>query len=101
VACQQLDPDSALLRDLNAGDETPDGPQYVSVWTTADQVVVPPDSARLDGAIGFSVQSVCASSKVSHTDLPTDPLVTAIVVAELDGTTTSALTAADCNTLSS
>jgi triacylglycerol lipase len=101
VACQQLDPDSALLRDLNAGDETPNGPQYVSVWTTADQVVVPPDSARLDGAIGFSVQSVCASSKVSHTDLPTDPLVTAIVVAELDGTTTSALTAADCNKLSS
>jgi triacylglycerol lipase len=101
VACQQLDPDSGLLRDLNAGDETPNGPQYVSVWTTADQVVVPPDSARLDGAIGFSVQSVCASSKVSHTELPTDPLVTAIVVAELDGTTTSALTAADCSRLSS
>jgi triacylglycerol lipase len=101
VACQQLDPDSGLLRDLNAGDETPNGPQYVSVWTTADQVVVPPDSARLDGAIGFSVQSVCASSKVSHTELPTDPLVTAIVVAELDGTATRALTAGDCRRLSS
>ena len=101
VACQQLDPDSTLLRDLNAGDETPNGPQYVSVWTTADQVVVPPDSARIDGAIGFSVQSVCATSRVSHTDLPTDPLVTAIVVAELDGATTSTLTAADCSRLSS
>ncbi len=101
VACQQLDPDSALLRDLNAGDETPNGPQYVSVWTTADQVVVPPDSARLDGATGFSVQSVCASSQVSHSGLPTDPLVTAIVVAELDGPTTTTLTAADCSRLSS
>jgi triacylglycerol lipase len=100
VACQQLDPDSALLRDLNAGDETPNGPQYVSLWTTADQVVIPPDSARLSGAIGFSVQSVCASSHISHTDLPTDPLVTAIVVAELDGATTSTPTSADCARLS-
>lgn len=101
LACRQLDPDSALLRDLNAGDETPDGPQYVSLWTTADQVVTPPDSARLDGSIGFSVQSVCASSRVSHGDLPTDPLVTAMVLAELSGANTTTLTSADCARLSS
>ena len=101
VACEQLDPDSALLRDLNAGDETPNGPQYVSVWTTSDQTVIPPESARLSGAIGFSVQSVCAASRVSHGDLPTDPLVAAIVVAELSGANTTTLTSADCARLSS
>ena len=101
VACQQLDPDSSLLQDLNAGDETPFGPQYVSVWTTVDRVVVPPASASLGGAIDFSVQSVCAASTVSHTNLPTDPTVTAIVVAELSGPTTTPLTSADCARLSS
>ena len=100
VACQQLDPDSALLRDLNAGDETPNGPQYVSVWTTGDQTVVPPESAQLNGAIGFSVQSVCASARVTHTQLPTDRLMTAIVIAELSGPNTTALTSNDCARLS-
>lgn len=101
VACQQLDPDSSLLQDLNAGDETPFGPQYVSVWTTADRVVVPPASASLSGAIDFSIQSVCASSTVSHSDLPTDKVVTAIVVAELGGSSMTRLTSADCARLSS
>ena len=36
-ACQQLLPDSELLRKLNAGDETPAGPVWVSIWTTDDQ----------------------------------------------------------------
>ena len=101
VACQQLDPDSSLLQDLNAGDETPFGPQYVSVWTTVDRVVVPPASASLSGAIDFSIQSVCAGSTVSHSDLPTDKVVTAIVVAELSGPSMTALTSADCRRLSS
>ena len=101
VACQQLDPNSSLLQDLNAGDETPFGPQYVSVWTTADRIVVPPASASLSGAIDFSIQSVCAGSTVSHSDLPTDRTVTAIVVAELSGASMTALTSADCARLSS
>ena len=33
-------PDSDLLRRLNAGDETPAGPRWVSIWTTDDQIVV-------------------------------------------------------------
>ena len=83
TACRQLAPQSDLLQRLNAGDETPSGPTWVSIWTTADQVVVPSDSARLDGALNLTVQSVCAGSQVSHTDLPSDPQVAAIVVAEL------------------
>ena len=73
VACQQLAPDSLLLRELNAGDETPEGPAFVSVWTTDDQTVTPPDSAELEGAVNLSVQSVCADEEVSHGDLPGRP----------------------------
>lgn len=83
TACQQLAPDSALLTALNAGDETPSGPQFVSIWTTHDDVVLPPDSASLAGALDFSVQSVCPRDPVKHSGLPTDPRVQALVLAEL------------------
>ena len=76
-ACQQLLPDSELLRKLNAGDETPAGPLWVSIWTTDDQVVVPPSSADLDGALDFTVQSVCPAATTSHGELPEDPVVLA------------------------
>ncbi len=45
-ACVQLTEDSDLLRDLNAGDETPPGPAWVAIWTDDDRIVVPPDSGR-------------------------------------------------------
>ncbi len=83
VACQQLAGDSDLLRALNAGDETPAGPVWVSIWTTDDQTVVPPDSASLTGALDFSVQSVCSSAHVEHGDLPRDPSVIAMTMLEL------------------
>ena len=83
VACQQLQPDSDLLRALNAGDETPAGPVWVSIWTTDDQTVVPPSSADLEGALDFTVQSVCPGVTVSHGDLPRSPVVIAAVVREL------------------
>jgi triacylglycerol lipase len=78
-ACQQLDPDSELLRRLNAGDETPAGPAWVAVWTENDKTVVPPDSGSLDGALDFSVQSVCPGLAVAHPDVPRSPAVIAIV----------------------
>jgi triacylglycerol esterase/lipase EstA (alpha/beta hydrolase family) len=77
TACEQLAPDSDLLRGLNAGDETPPGPSFVSVWSTADRTVVPPDSARLDGALNLTVQSVCPAARTAHGDLPSDPVVLA------------------------
>jgi pimeloyl-ACP methyl ester carboxylesterase len=83
TACRQLAPDSELLRTLNAGDETPDGPVFVSVWSTADRTVVPPDSARLAGALDFTVQSVCPSARTSHGDLPGDPVVAAALTTTL------------------
>src|SRR4051794_2268640 len=77
TACRQLEPDSPLLTRLNAGDETPAGPLWTSVWTTEDQTVVPPDSADLDGALDFTVQSVCPGESTSHGELPEDPVVLA------------------------
>ncbi|MCJ0980362.1 alpha/beta fold hydrolase [Rhodococcus sp. ARC_M12] len=101
AACQQLAPDSSVLTALNSGDETPEGPQWVSIWTELDQVVTPPTSASLDGAIDIPVQSVCADSTVDHGNLPRDPLVGAMVSAQLDGDSTVELGAADCSRLSS
>jgi triacylglycerol lipase len=101
VACQQLATDSTLLDRLNTGNETPIGPTFVSIWTADDRTVVPPDSARLAGALNMSVQSVCASAQVSHGDLPTDALVTHMVRVELSPGEPVPLTSADCARLSS
>ena len=86
VACRQLQPDSDLLRTLNAGDETPAGPRWIAIWTTDDQTVVPPTSGELAGAVGFSVQSVCPALTVTHADVPRAPAVVAMTLAAL-GTT--------------
>lgn len=77
IACEQLVPDSDLLRRLNAGDETPDGPRWATVRSTADRVVTPVDSAALEGALNVVVQDVCPDSTAAHGDLPTDPVVLA------------------------
>jgi len=83
LGCQQLSATSDLLRALNVGDETPEGPTWVSIWTTQDETVTPPDSARLDGAVNLTVQSVCADARIGHGDLPGSPLVQGMVLAEL------------------
>lgn len=75
VACEQLAPDSDLLRVLNAGDETPDGPEWITVASTADAVVTPTDSSRLDGALNLVVQEFCPERTTSHGQLPGDPVV--------------------------
>ncbi|MDF2966461.1 MAG: lipase class 2 [Nocardioidaceae bacterium] len=79
IACQQLATDSELLNRLNAGDETPEGPVFVSVWTADDETVTPPESAELDGALNIGVQSICAGAEVSHGDLPDAPVVRSLV----------------------
>jgi triacylglycerol lipase len=94
--CRQLTTTSELLARLNAGDETPEGPTWVSVWTTADQTVTPPESAELDGAVGLRVQDVCADSRVGHGQLPSDALVQAIVLAQLAAGPPVELGAGDC-----
>ena len=82
-ACEQLTPDSDLLRRLNAGDETPDGPQWVTVRTTDDEVVTPVESAQLAGALNLLVQEVCPGSTTTHGGLPGDPVVLAALTSVL------------------
>lgn len=101
TACQQLAPGSDVLTRLNADDETPGDPEYVSLWTTVDQVVTPPDSARLDGAVNQPLQDVCPKSTVDHSGLPSDPVVGAIVSRELGTADVTGFTPADCATLTS
>ncbi len=78
-ACEQMDPDSTLLRRLNARDESPPGPVWVALWTEDDQTVVPPTSGQLEGALGYSVQSVCPGLVVAHSDVPRTPAVIEMV----------------------
>jgi len=97
TACQQLAPDSELIRQLNAGDETPSGPTWVSMWSEADHVVFPPESASVDGAVDFSLQSVCAGvGDVAHGDLPSNPTVAGLVLVELGAGPPRLPAAADC-----
>jgi hypothetical protein len=98
TACQQLAPGSSLLSTLDK--DQPSRP-WLSVWTRDDQTVTPPDSARLTGAVNVELQSVCADATVQHGQLPTDPLVTGLVLRDLDAADplTTAPGPADCATL--
>jgi triacylglycerol esterase/lipase EstA (alpha/beta hydrolase family) len=82
-ACVDMKPGSALLARLNAGDETPDGPRWVSVWSRTDTNVTPPDTARLAGATNVRVQDACPEVRLSHEELVGDPSVLAYVAATL------------------
>jgi triacylglycerol esterase/lipase EstA (alpha/beta hydrolase family) len=79
AACRQLDPDSDLLRRLNADDETPAGPAWVALWTQDDATVVPPDSGALDGALNIDLQDLCAAINADHADVPRTAAVIAVV----------------------
>ncbi len=83
TACEQLTPDSDLLRRLNTGDETPAGPEWITVRSTADRVVVPTESAELSGALNLEVQRFCPDATTSHGALPAAPAVVAIAEAVL------------------
>lgn len=96
VACRQLAPESDLLRHLNAGDETPEGPRWVAIWNEDDATVVPPSSGALDGATSYSAQSVCPGLHVAHADLPRSPTIQAMVLSALSGTRPVAPSRSDC-----
>jgi triacylglycerol lipase len=96
LACEQLIPGSDVLRRLNAGDETPDGPLWATIRTTADQVVTPVDSAALAGALNLVVQDACPASTAGHGDLPANPVVLAALTSVLGSGAPSAPTAVRC-----
>jgi triacylglycerol lipase len=98
LACQQLVPDSALLREVDA-QQLPAGLPWLSLWTEDDQTVTPPDSARLAGAVNVPLQQICPTVRVSHSQLPSAPLVTGLVLAALNGRRMLTPTPADCRIL--
>jgi hypothetical protein len=79
VACRQLVPGSRLLSQLDAA-PAPPGPHWLSLWSTDDLVVTPAASARLAGALDVPIQSLCPGRQINHLQLPTDPVVAAIVL---------------------
>jgi triacylglycerol esterase/lipase EstA (alpha/beta hydrolase family) len=101
VGCQQMATGSDLLAGLNADDETPVGPTWVSIWTTQDETISPPDSSRLDGAVNLPLQSVCADVRVTHGQLPRYPVVQEMVVLELGAGDPVELGPDDCSRFSS
>ena len=100
TACQQLATDSAVFSRLD-GDPLPSGVVVLSLWTTQDDVVVPPRSAVLDGVPSPSLQSICPQDAVNHTRLPTDPLAQRLVVEALGTGPLPTWGPADCTRLSS
>jgi triacylglycerol lipase len=96
AACEQLATGSDLMRRLNAGDETPAGPLWITVRTDDDRTVTPSDSAELDGALNIDVQQVCAGSTTSHGELPGDPVVLATLRSALGVDTPAAPTGVTC-----
>jgi triacylglycerol lipase len=95
TACQQLVPGSSLLAGLDAA-PAPSRPRWMSLWTTDDQTVTPPGSARLAGAINVPIQSICPAERISHDQLPTNPVVTEIVLQAIGPGPLRAPTPADC-----
>lgn len=95
TACRQLVPGSSLLTQLDAA-AVPAHPRWLSLWTTDDQTVTPPASARLAGALNVPIQSVCPAVQVSHSQLPTNPAVTAMVLQALRSGPVRTPTASDC-----
>jgi triacylglycerol lipase len=98
TACQQLVPGSAMLTSLQQT-AVATRPPWLSLWSTDDQVVRPPDSARLAGAINVPLQSVCPGVSIQHGQLPTAPLVVGIVLRELRGATLTAPAPSQCRSL--
>lgn len=80
-ACRELAPGSDILDSIDK--PLPKGLPWLSIWTTNDETVQPPDSARQDGAINLPLQSICPSAQVSHSDLPTSPQISALVIRAL------------------
>ena len=97
-ACQELVPGSAMLARLQQTSPAT-RPPWLSLWTTDDQVVQPPDSARLPAAVNVPLQTICPGVTIGHGQLPTAPLVVGIVLRTLTSARLAAPGPSDCRAL--
>lgn len=77
TACQQMRPGSALLASLPPA---PDPSDWLAVYSTADEIIVPADSSALPGATVLTLQSMTPDSVAGHGQVPGDPAVIDAVV---------------------
>jgi hypothetical protein len=94
-ACRQLVPGSALLTRLRAHGP-PVGVPWTSIWSRTDDVVAPPESARLPGVRAVAVQDVCPDAAPRHAQLPGDQVVIGLLLHAVDRRPAPDLGAADC-----
>lgn len=82
-ACRQLAPGSPEITELaraRVGEALP----WLAVWTADDDTVTPPGpAAQLAGTVQAQVQAVCPGTRVAHGALPTDRVVTGLVLRAL------------------
>jgi len=99
TACQQMVPGSAILTAVDAASPTRTGVPWLSLWTSHDEVVQPPSSARFAGADNVELQTVCADDVSDHLRLPQDPLAEGLTLKALGALPLPTPTAADCGSL--
>ncbi|MEV4442489.1 alpha/beta fold hydrolase [Streptomyces sp. NPDC049577] len=78
-SCLDQRPGSELMKKLNAGDETPAGPDYTVITTRHDEVVIPYTSALLTGPAehltNTVLQDTCPLDPFMHDQATKDPVV--------------------------
>ena len=100
-ACLQMVPGSAFLDGLNEGDPTPDGPAWITVRSSTDDVVRPDATTVMDSASNVLLQAVCDGVNIGHGELVTSRLPVTIVVQAVSQRPWTTPTAADCSALQS
>jgi len=98
AACQELIPGSTLMTTLRKAPLT-SRPAWLSLWSGDDQVVRPPTSSALPGAVNVPLQSVCPTAVIQHSQLPSDPLVIGIVLRSIASAPLSVPRVWDCASL--
>lgn len=86
AACSELLAGSAFMRKLNNGPVAVPGPEYTSIVSRLDQVVVPYTSGELSGPNAKTVvlQDRCRTDIVGHMGQAVDPNVSNLVLHTLD-----------------
>jgi triacylglycerol esterase/lipase EstA (alpha/beta hydrolase family) len=96
AACRQLAPGSPEITELSR-DRVGEALPWLAVWTADDDTVTPPGpAAQLGGTVQVQVQAVCPGARVTHSSLPTDPVVTGLVLRALSTDPLTAGAAVDC-----
>ena len=79
-ALWQMRRESRFMAAFNAGDETPGGVSYTSVYAITDELVQPYSTAELDGGANIKVQDVCPGRVNEHYEMVYDAAVYAVVL---------------------